>query len=219
MTPELSTHSGWKFGGIFWDSCFTKNIVLVQAIGICPIILASTNVKYGAVLTLCTTIILLANGLLMSLTGEKIAAWLRPPIYTLVSAGLLFGAAWLIDRYYSHEIYAALYLFIPLMAVSTVVSYRAGGFSVANRPGAAVADALGSSVGFGVAICAVSAIREAAIKGTILDFSIGFKPAFALANQPFIAFLLLGFVAAFLQWIHRMRRIRRSGKQGGAVDE
>ena len=35
------------------------------------------------------------------------------------------------------RLYASLYLFLPLMAVNTIFTYRAGGFSVSNRPAAA----------------------------------------------------------------------------------
>lgn len=61
---------------------------------------------------------------------------------------LLLGAAALVNQYLSHELYAALYLYLPLMAVNTIFTYRAGGFSVTNRPVAALVDAAGSSLGF-----------------------------------------------------------------------
>lgn len=175
--------------------------MLVQAIGLCPIIAAGTTLQYGVVLAICTAAVLLPTSLLMSVVGEKIPAWLRPPIYTVGASLLLLLAAIIVDRYISHEIYAYLYLHLPLMAVNTIFTYRAGGFSVSNRPAAALVDALGSSVGFGLVICAASALRELAIYGTLWGNPMGFSFRFPEAALPFAGFLLLGFMAAILQRI------------------
>ena len=69
------------------------------------------------------------------------------------------------------------------------------------RPAAALVDALGSVCGFGLVICAVSALRELATSGTLWDKPMGFDLRLPEAAQPFAAFILLGFMAAFLQWI------------------
>lgn len=201
MSRKRAKHRFWKLTGLFFDTFIIKNIVLVQAIGICPIIAVGTNLKYGVALTLCTAAVLLPTSLFMSVYGDKIPAPMRPPVYTLGASILLVGAALLVDRVISTELYAALYLFLPLMAVNTIFTYRAGGFSVSNRPPAALVDALGSSCGFGLVICVVSALRELAISGTLWDIPMGFELRLPEAAQPFAAFLLLGFMAAFLQWI------------------
>ena len=201
MDKKRSTHQFWKLTGIFIETFIVNNIVLIQAIGICPIIAVGTNLKYGVALTLCTAAVLLPTSLFMSLYGDKLPAAARPPVYTLGASALLVGVAFLVDRFISTELYASLYLFLPLMAVNTIFTYRAGGFSVSNRPAAALVDALGSVCGFGLVICAVSALRELAISGTLWDKPMGFDLRLPEAAQPFAAFILLGFMAAFLQWI------------------
>ena len=45
------------------------------------------------------------------------------------------------------------------------------------------------------------ALRELAISGTLWDKPMGFDLRLPEAAQPFAAFILLGFMAAFLQWI------------------
>lgn len=190
-----------QLAGIFFETFLSKNIVLVQAISLCPIIGAGVNLQYGVVLSLCTAAVLLPTSLFMSFFGEKIPSWLRPPVYTVAASALLIGAALIVDKCISHEIYAYLYLYLPLMAVNTIFTYRAGGFSVSNRPVAAVTDALGSSFGFALVICVVSALREMAAYGTLWNVPLGFSFRLPEAAAPFIGFLLLGFMAAFLQWL------------------
>lgn len=191
-------HELWD---VFFSSFLSKNIVLVQAIGLCPIIAIGTNLKYGVVLTICTAAVLLPASLFMSLFGDKLPGWVRAPIYTVGASLILLGAAIFVDKLVSHEIYAALYLFIPLMAVNTLVSYRAGGFSVSHEPIVALTDALASTLGFGLVLCTVSALREIAAFGTIWDIPLHTQLVLPEAAFPFAAFLLLGFMAAFLQWL------------------
>ena len=104
----------------FFDSFLAKNIVLVQAIGISPILAAGVTLKNGVVLTLCTAAVLIPASLFMSLFGDKLPAWVRPPIYTVGAAAIMLGAAIFIDRVISHELYASLYIFIPLTAVNSL---------------------------------------------------------------------------------------------------
>lgn len=199
---DNSAGTARQLAGIFLDTFLLRNIVLVQAVGLCPILAAGTNLKYGVALTACTAVVLLPTSLLMSLLRERLPNWLRPPVYTIGASVLLLGVAFLLDTFISHEIYAALYLFLPLMAVNTLFTYRAGGFSVSNRPTAALVDALGSSLGFGLVICAVSALREIAARGTMWDIPLGLTTVLPEASLPFIGFLLLAFMAALLQHFH-----------------
>lgn len=192
--------TGRRLAGHFFETFLSKNIVLVQAIAICPIIAVGTELKLGVVLMLCTAAVLLPTSLCMSLIGEKLPSWLRPPVYTVGASLLLLGAAAIVDHM-SPKIYADLYLFLPLMAVNTIFTYRAGGFSVSNRPAAALVDAVGSSCGFGLVICAVSCIREIAIYGTVWGHPLEFDLRLPEAALPYAAFIMLGFMAALLQWI------------------
>ncbi len=208
MKSSSGVHKFWNLSAIFFDTFLARNIVLVQAIGLCPILIAGTTLKNGVLLTLCTALVLLPTGLLMSLVGERLPAWLRAPLYTTGASLLLIGAAYLVDTYWSHELYASLYLFLPLMAVNTLVTYRAGGFSVSNRPPAAVMDALGSTLGFGLVICLVSAVRELAAYGTLWDVPL-IKPFLPRDKviTPFLAFIMLAVMSAALQ--HTQRFLRR----------
>ncbi len=184
----------------FFDSFLSRNIVLVQAVGVCPIILAGTTLQNGTALAACTLAVLLPVSLIMSLIGERLAAWLRPPLYTLLASGLMLAAAFVLDRYISQNVYARLYIFLPLMAINTLFTYRAGGYSVQHSPGLALLDALGSGLGFGLVICIVSALREAAVFGTLWGVALPFRHRVAAAALPFAGFLILAFMAAGLQW-------------------
>ena len=193
----------------FWDTFLPSNIVLVQAAGVAPILAIGYDLMHGVALSACTTAVLLPVGLCMTLLGDKPAAWLRPALYTLFSAVLLLGTAFVLRQYVSPDIYAHLYVFLPLMAVNTLFTYRVGNVRVGLRPAIAVADALGSALGFSLVLCVACAVREAAVYGTLWHIDLGYAARFPEAKHPFIGFVLLGFMSAVLQWVKQ--NMRRKG--------
>lgn len=211
---KRDSHPG-KGLGAFIDAFLVQNIVLVQAMNICPILAVGTTLQNGLVLALCTAAVLLPISIAMSLVGEKIPAWVRPLVYTIGAGVLMAGAAWVVKTYVSEELYATLYVFLPLTAVSTVLTYRVGGFSVRNDALTALCDSLGSSLGFGLVICAVGAIREITAYGTLWGKPLHTQLTIPEAEQPFFAFLLLALMAAGLQWLkHRLARHPKPKESG-----
>ena len=198
------------------ETVLFRNVVLIQALGICPIIAVSTQLKYGVALTVCTFAVLLPTSLSMSLVGNRIPFWLRAPLYTLGATALLLGAGWLMDRYISHEMYAALYLYLPLMAVNTLFSFCAGTFSVRNTLLRSLVDVFASSIGFGLVICSVSFLRELLSLGTIWGIKVMAEPLAPQAASPFAGFLLLGLMGALLQSLTKRSRadVQTEGGEG-----
>lgn len=190
---------------IFFDTFLVRNIVLVKMIGLCPIIGAATRLTYGVTLTVCAGVALIPSALLMSLVGSRLKPAARAPLYTLLASLLLVGAAYVVDAYISPELYAALYLYLPLMAVNTLVTYRAGGFAVTRGPFAALSDALGSTLGFGIVICLVSAARELLAYGSLWDVPL-MEPLLPAAASPFAALFILALLAALLQFLRSLLR-------------
>lgn len=201
----------------FGDSFLTGNVVLVQAAGLCPILAVGTTLQNGVALSACTTAVLLPLSFLFTVFGNKLALWLRPALYTLLASVLLLGTAFALHFIVSPELYAALYVFLPLMAVNTLFSYRAGSLHLSMPPLIALADALGSSLGFSLVLCVASALREMAIYGTVWNVPLGYTARFPEAAHPFIGFLLLGFMSAALQWFKQSLGRLAAKKEGVAV--
>lgn len=189
----------WHAVDSFVETAITKNLVLTQAMGICPIIGAGVTLKNGVALTVCTVAVLLPLGLLMPLIGNRLPKWLRPVLYVLLAALMLVGCAYLLETYISPELYAQLYVFMPLIAVNMLHAHSAT-MTHTMHPLNTLIEALGSTVGFGVVICAISALREITINSTLWGQPIGNGYTLPEAAAPFAAFILLGFMSALLQW-------------------
>lgn len=194
----------WQAADSFIETAVTQNIVLVQAIGLCPIIAAGVTLQNGVALTACTAVVLLPLSLIMPFIGNRLPKWLRPVVYVLLAALLLVGVAYLLETYISPELYAQLYVFIPLIAVNMLHAHNSS-MAQTMHPLETLFESLGSIVGFGVVICALSAVREIAINGTLWGKPVGTGYVLPEVASPFTAFLLLGFMSALLQWVrHRV---------------
>ena len=74
----------WRhLASLFFDTFLLQNIVLVQAIGICPIIGAGVNLKYGVALTVCTAAVLLPTSLCKMCIRDR--GWTPPSRWTAAS--------------------------------------------------------------------------------------------------------------------------------------
>lgn len=196
----------------FIENALTNNIVLVQAMGICPIIAAGTTLKNGVVLTICSALILLPLTLFSTYLGERIPRWLRPVVYVVMASVLLMGGSFLLSRYIAPELHAHLAIYIPLMAVNMMYT-RTVNRAVMAGPAEAVLDALGSTVGFGLVICVMSTLREMTGFGTIWDVPLNIPVKLPEVSRPFVAFILLGFMSAVFQWLRRRIRQRQKEKE------
>lgn len=199
MNKSTSRRRMWRHTQLFVENAVTNNIVLIQALGLCPIIAAGNTLQNGVALTVCTAVVLIPLSLFIALAGNWLPKWLRPAVYVLLASLLLVGTAYVMEQYVSSELFAKLHLFIPLMAVNMLYT-RSVGFSSIVNPIATVVDALGSTVGFGLVICIISALREMAVQGSLWGVSLGWETTLSTTSAPFAAYLLLGFMAALLQF-------------------
>lgn len=189
----------WRTGQLFAENALTNNIVLIQALGLCPIISISTTLQNGVVMAVCTAAVMLPMSLLMALLGSRLPKWSRPALYVVLASLLLVGCSYVMETYISSEIFAHLHHFIPLIAVNMLYD-RTVNFSSIVHPVTTVMDALGSTLGFGLVICFVSALREMIAYGTLWGHSLNTSVQAPSIATPFAAFILLGFMAAGLQW-------------------
>lgn len=197
--PNTTRRHLWRNAHLFVENAVTNNIVLIQALGLCPIIAAGVSLQNGVALTVCTAVVLIPLSLFIALVGNWLPKWLRPAVYVLLASLLLVATAYVLEQYISAELFAKLHMFIPLMAVNMLYMRSVGVSSIINPIGTVV-DALGSTVGFGAVICSISALREMAISGTIWGIPLESNVAMPEVAAPFAAFILLGFMAAVLQW-------------------
>lgn len=195
---------------VFWNSAFFYNPILIAALGLYPIAAAGYNLKNAVELSLLFVLISLPVSLLFCFAGEMVPLWIRPGLVLVASAVFYLPAAWLTEHIIPGSI-SALGLFGSLMICNSVIVSRANEYAPTHIGWAAVADALGCSVGFAVLICLCAMIRELWTNGSLWS---GNSDSFSGGvSLPFFGFVFIGFLAAFVQWINQ-RREQRAEKKG-----
>ena len=210
--------SSGKIRKLFFNTILYDNLVLVQALGLCPIIAAGVSLQNAVVLTVCTMLILPLSTLLMIAVGNKLPPVFQPPVYTLFAAVLLFGAAFVLNQFISTKLYASLYLFLPLMSVTTLFSYHGGGQRGSLQPWLALLDSLAAAIGFGLVICLFGALREMLTQNTIWGYPVPVTMKLPESALSFSAFILLGVMAAGLQHLKNVTAAKQAREEGDRRD-
>lgn len=150
---------------IFLASILTHNIVLVYILGMCPTIGVSKNLRtatgMGAAVIFVVTITSLINWLIYNLilipTGSEIISLM---VFIITIAAIVQLLEMLLEKY-MRFLYTAFGVFLPLITVNCAV-LGVTLFMVLREYtlGQTIIFALGSSIGFFIAIALVAGIRE-----------------------------------------------------------
>lgn len=184
------------------DGMILQNPVFVQLIGMCPTMATTTSLKNGIGMGLAVTAVLIASNFLISLFRKFIPDKIRIAAFVVIIAGLVTIIDLLMQAYLP-ALSASLGLFIPLIVVNCIILARAEMFACKNSPFLSAVDGFASGIGFTLALCVLSTVREIIGNGSILGFSLfgkSFMPAM-LIIMPAGGFLTLGVLMALFQYI------------------
>ena len=128
-----------SIGALFAGGLLGDNPGLRLALGICPMLAVTTRAANGLALGLATGAVLVCTGLLTSILRALLPEKGRLPVLIVISAMFATVARAVMAMCFP-EMNAALGVYVPLIAVSSVVLCRADGFAAENGIPAALAD-------------------------------------------------------------------------------
>ena len=166
---------------LFVKSIFVDNMIFAYFLGMCSFLAVSKNVKTSFGLGLAVTFVLLVTVPVDYLLQTKVLgpdclaegvdlSYLSFILFIAVIAGIVQLVEMVVERF-SPSLYAALGIFLPLIAVNCAIMgaslfmQQRINLDPANTQyiggvGDALVYALGSGIGWTLAICAMGAIRE-----------------------------------------------------------
>ena len=187
--------SGSESLHIINDGIWRKNAVFIEAVGLFPLIAYGVTLKNGVVLSIVTACVLIPMSVVASLIGDRLAGYLREPVYAVFSAAFLIPAVMLAGQLFHGNI-SALGMSLSLLFINTLLYFRKGIISVKQSPISAAISAFAHSLGFALVLCVVSGVREIASLGTIWGVALPFERRVPAAALPFAGFIVLGFIIA-----------------------
>jgi len=216
---------------IFYNGMWKQNTGLVQLLGLCPLLAISNSVVNALSLGLATTLVMTLSGSGVAAIREVIPNEARIPVYVLLIAVLVTIVQFLMNAYV-HSLYLVLGIFIPLIVTNCIVLARAESFASKNGIRASAVDGISMGLGLTVVITILGAVREISGHGTLLsgiDLVFGESAkfmvvtvipnyhGFLLAVLPPGAFIALGLLIAFKNWIDLREEQKASSTMPGTT--
>jgi H+/Na+-translocating ferredoxin:NAD+ oxidoreductase subunit E len=186
-----------------------ENPVLVQILGLCPTLAVTNTVANSVAMSAATFFVLVGSSFLVSLFKRYVPNEVRIATYVLIIATFVTVADMILEATVP-GIHKALGAFVGLIIVNCIILARQEAFASRNSVGRSVLDAIGTGVGFTIAMLLMGSIREVLGAGTFLGFHV-FGPHFepwVIFSLPPGGFFTLGFILLFLSWRQRRTEIR-----------
>ena len=177
----------------FVKGLWRENPVFVAVLGLCPSLAVTNSLENALVMGLATTFVLTGSSTLVSLLRTLIPRQVRISIYIIIIATFVtsvdFTLAALMPQ--AHKQLGA---FIALIVVNCLILGRQEAFASKRPLVPAVADAVGMSFGFTLALALVGGIREILGAGSLFGYPLfgdGFEPWVIMILPPG-GFLVMG---------------------------
>ncbi len=177
------------------DSAVVKNPVLFEAIGLAPVAAMAVSLKSAIILAVVSCAELVIIELLACLVLKRIKSYFRVAAYAVLGV-LINIPIFMFFEYFTPNEAQNAGIFLPLLAVNSLVALHCERFAVKNPFGKTFVDAVSASAGYALVVLLVGTVREILGSGTI--YSVDLKLPVQLPGflYPFGGLLLLGFLAA-----------------------
>ncbi|UCC90511.1 MAG: electron transport complex subunit RsxE [Dehalococcoidia bacterium] len=189
----------------FAKGLIITNPVFVLALGLCPTLAVTTSINNALGMTLAVLIVLLGANTIVAAIRNFVPSITRIPIFIVVIASLVTMVDLLFAANFP-DLHEALGIFLPLVVVNCIILGRAEAFASKNPILHSVADALGITVGFMLALLMISSIRQTLGTGSLSVFGFHFFTLPILGKQPIAilvlpagAFLVIGLLLALFR--------------------
>ncbi|MGB7501356.1 MAG: electron transport complex subunit E [Azonexus sp.] len=202
-----------EFRTIAGNGIWKQNTSIAQILGLCPLLATTTNAVNGIMLSLATIIVMAMSNFAVASLRNFIPHEIRIPVFILIVAALVTVVDLLFNANL-HELYLVLGIFIPLIVTNCIVLARVEAFAAKNPPLQSTFDGIFMGVGMLWTLALLGAMREFLGNGTILSgIDMVFPdlqpihvlpenyPGFLLAALPPGAFILLGCMIAWKNWM------------------
>ncbi len=199
----------------FINGIIPENPVYRQLLGMCPTLAVTNGMKPAMTMAGATAFVLICANVIVSLIRGLLKPHLRILVFTLTIATFVTIA----DKFlaaYMYDMSKQLGPYVPLIIVNCIIISRCEICASKQSIGVALADGVGMSLGFALALVSIATVREILGSGTWFGVSVlpeGW-PGWGIMVLPPGAFITLGFLLAGAEWIAARKR-KKSGEYSG----
>lgn len=189
------------------DRIFLNNPVIMQGMGLAPLVVAATTARNALMLSVAVILLLTPVRVIAALLARTGYYRFRGLIYCLTSATVYIGVYYALQAIFDVEI-LQLGIYLPLLVVEPLIIKRY------ERPQkerlvTALKKGLRTTCGYVLVLILMGCVREVLTTATLFEQAIPRLPAdlFPMASLPAGGFLLLGVVCAV--WRSAVNRYKK----------
>jgi electron transport complex protein RnfE len=195
-----------RFVKEFIKGIVISNPIFVLALGLCPALAVTTSLENALGMSAAVAFVLLASNIIISAIRKLVPNMVRIPVFIVIIATFVTIAN-MVFQAYVPALHESLGIYLPLIVAYCIILGRAEAFASKNPVIQSIADALGISIGFALALILISFLRETLGTGSLSIFGNELFTIPGLSEHPitiFIlstgAFLVIGLLLALFRW-------------------
>ena len=195
-----------------------ENPVLIQMLGLCPALAVTNTVKNALAMSGATFFVICCSSVLVSSCKRFIPKEVRISAYILVIATFVTLADMMLQAYAPVQ-HKELGAFIALIVVNCMILGRQEAFSSKHTVFRSLLDAMGTGIGFTIALLMMGGFREILGNGSFFDISL-FGPNF----EPWVVFVLpaggfltLGFIILAMGYHEQRKKARKASEEAATA--
>ncbi len=186
----------------FLRGILPENPIYRQLLGLCPTLAVTNGMQAAMTMAGAVVFVLLCANIIISLIRNLLKPHLRILVFTLTIATFVT----LVDRFlaaYAYEMSKQLGPYVPLIIVNCLIISRCEVCASKQSVFTAASDALGQSLGFGLALASIATVREILGSGSWMGVAVlpAAWPNWVLMVLPPGAFITLGLLLGLVNWI------------------
>lgn len=189
------------------DRVFLNNPVVMQGMGLAPLVVLATSGKNAVMLAVAVLLLLTPSRLLACLlsravplrdeqpAAEELEKKLLPRglIYCGSAAVVYLGMYPLLNHLFGVDL-LSLGVYLPLLTIEPLLLYRFG--RVQERPRKAISKGLRITVGYALILLLVGCVREFLAQGSLFGVALSIRAPLPMASMPAGGFIVLGVLCA-----------------------
>ncbi len=188
-----------SFKDVFIKGAVIYNPVLIQLVGLCPVVAASTSLARAAMLSAVLCIELIVTCVVASALFKKLPRWIRVSLYLIIGVAIICPILWYTETQTLVNLSLGMKIYIPLIAINSMTAVHCEQFSVKNTVKLSLYDAAAAGFGASFIFIIVGAVRELLGSSAIGGIEVNLPIAFKGMALPFGCLFLLGYMAAGLK--------------------
>ena len=172
------------------DRIFLNNPVIMQGLGLAPVVVAATNLHNAWILAVAVLLLLTPTRMLATFIGQRIGFKFRAVVYVVVAGLVYVGVAWLVDYWFGTST-SSVGIYLPLLVMEPLIIKR---YESPKRERLVTSFKKGmiTTAGFCLVMFLMAGLRELLATGMLGGIEIIRAALLPMAQMPAGGFILLG---------------------------